>query len=470
MSAGGGAAGGGGGGQPAGRCRAARGARPAHLPRSEVSPARPGRRAVPDGFPAAYDDLVAERARRVPLQHLTGTGAVPRPRAGGRARACSSRARRPRTSPARRSTWPGTATARPTTVLVVDLCAGLGRDRARGRHRGAGRPGRRGRGERAGPGLGGRQHRRDRARPGRPAGGRRHQPGGREGLADLAGRVDVVVSNPPYIPPGQEPLEAEVRDHDPEVALYGGGPDGLAVPRAVVALAAEPAAPGRLAGDGARRRPGPRRRAAARRRSRLDRRRGPPRPGRPPALRHRPARSGRPRDRDTGSIDDVLPAGIEAAEAYGDRDEPLYPASRRTSPARRRSVGPSSRPAARWPGRPWPGSAGRRPRSAWARGASRLWPAGVVGSITHCAGYRAAAVAPSTTVAVHRHRRRARPGAARTASSTSSRPARSSRAAGRARRPAAGHRVGPAAVQRQGVGLQELVPMTGSGSSSSRSR
>src|SRR6185369_6435918 len=59
-----------------------------------------------------------------------------------------------------------------------------------------------------------------------------------EQLADLLGRVDVVVSNPPYIPPGQEPLEAEVRDHDPEVALYGGGPDGLAVPRAVLALAA----------------------------------------------------------------------------------------------------------------------------------------------------------------------------------------------------------------------------------------
>lgn len=57
-------------------------------------------------------------------------------------------------------------------------------------------------------------------------------------LADLAGAVDVVVSNPPYIPPGARPIDPEVRDHDPALALYGGGPDGLEVPRAVAALAA----------------------------------------------------------------------------------------------------------------------------------------------------------------------------------------------------------------------------------------
>jgi len=57
-------------------------------------------------------------------------------------------------------------------------------------------------------------------------------------LADLAGLVDVVVANPPYIPPGARPVDPEVRDHDPELALYGGGPDGLDVPRAVVAAAA----------------------------------------------------------------------------------------------------------------------------------------------------------------------------------------------------------------------------------------
>jgi release factor glutamine methyltransferase len=66
----------------------------------------------------------------------------------------------------------------------------------------------------------------------------------RDDLADLLGRVDVVVSNPPYVPSDQEPVDPEVRDHDPEVALYGGGADGLAVPRQVIALAADLLKPG----------------------------------------------------------------------------------------------------------------------------------------------------------------------------------------------------------------------------------
>lgn len=54
---------------------------------------------------------------------------------------------------------------------------------------------------------------------------------------DLA-EVDVVVSNPPYIPTTAEPIDPEVCDHDPHVALYGGSEDGLAVPRLVAARAA----------------------------------------------------------------------------------------------------------------------------------------------------------------------------------------------------------------------------------------
>ena len=65
-------------------------------------------------------------------------------------------------------------------------------------------------------------------------------------LADLDGTVDVVVSNPPYIPPDAVPLDPEVRDHDPDVALYGGGSDGLDVPRAVIEAAARLLAPGGL--------------------------------------------------------------------------------------------------------------------------------------------------------------------------------------------------------------------------------
>lgn len=65
-------------------------------------------------------------------------------------------------------------------------------------------------------------------------------------LTELAGRVDVVVANPPYIPPDAEPVDPEVRDHDPDLALYGGGPDGLDLPRAVLAAAARLLAPGGL--------------------------------------------------------------------------------------------------------------------------------------------------------------------------------------------------------------------------------
>ncbi|GAB3069875.1 peptide chain release factor N(5)-glutamine methyltransferase [Pedococcus soli] len=56
---------------------------------------------------------------------------------------------------------------------------------------------------------------------------------------ELDGTVDVVVSNPPYIPVGMVPLDPEVRDHDPELALYGGSEDGLAIPLAVAARAAD---------------------------------------------------------------------------------------------------------------------------------------------------------------------------------------------------------------------------------------
>lgn len=63
-------------------------------------------------------------------------------------------------------------------------------------------------------------------------------------LRDLDGIVDVVVANPPYIPPDAVPIDPEVRDHDPAAALYGGGLDGLDVPRAVIAAA------GRLLRDG----------------------------------------------------------------------------------------------------------------------------------------------------------------------------------------------------------------------------
>lgn len=54
-------------------------------------------------------------------------------------------------------------------------------------------------------------------------------------LPELDGTVDLVVSNPPYIPAGAV-LEPEVADHDPAHALFG-GPDGMAVIGPIVGLA-----------------------------------------------------------------------------------------------------------------------------------------------------------------------------------------------------------------------------------------
>lgn len=67
----------------------------------------------------------------------------------------------------------------------------------------------------------------------------------RAALADLRG-IDAVISNPPYIPAWSIPRDPEVALHDPARALYGGGEDGLDVPRAVIARAAEMLAPGGL--------------------------------------------------------------------------------------------------------------------------------------------------------------------------------------------------------------------------------
>jgi release factor glutamine methyltransferase len=53
-------------------------------------------------------------------------------------------------------------------------------------------------------------------------------------LTDLNGSVDLVVSNPPYIPMSEwEYVPHDVRDHDPPDALWGGGDDGLDAIRVV---------------------------------------------------------------------------------------------------------------------------------------------------------------------------------------------------------------------------------------------
>ncbi len=63
-------------------------------------------------------------------------------------------------------------------------------------------------------------------------------------LSRLDGQVDAVVSNPPYVADDEiEHVQPEVRDHDPRVALVA-GPDGLGVIRAVATTALRLLRPG----------------------------------------------------------------------------------------------------------------------------------------------------------------------------------------------------------------------------------
>lgn len=59
----------------------------------------------------------------------------------------------------------------------------------------------------------------------------------------LRGRVHLLISNPPYVPSGMVPRDPEVRDHDPELALYS-GEDGLDLIRVISRVGLEWVAPG----------------------------------------------------------------------------------------------------------------------------------------------------------------------------------------------------------------------------------
>jgi release factor glutamine methyltransferase len=57
-------------------------------------------------------------------------------------------------------------------------------------------------------------------------------------LSELSNQVDALVSNPPYIPSEMIPRDPEARDHDPAIALFS-GEDGLDVAREVVIVASD---------------------------------------------------------------------------------------------------------------------------------------------------------------------------------------------------------------------------------------
>ena len=65
-------------------------------------------------------------------------------------------------------------------------------------------------------------------------------------LPELAGTFKAVLSNPPYIPRANVPADPEAALHDPDMALYGGGEDGMQIPSAIAARAFELLTPGGL--------------------------------------------------------------------------------------------------------------------------------------------------------------------------------------------------------------------------------
>lgn len=182
-----------------------------------------------DAFLDRFDDAVAQRVRRIPLQHITGTAAF---------------------GPVELQVGPGVFIPRPETesllewalaqslpadAVIVDLCTGSGalavalatalaaeRPDARviavdddacaldyARRNASATRVRLVQADATDPGL----------------------------LPELVGTVDLVVANPPYIPAGAQ-LEPEVGQHDPPHALYGGA-DGMAVIGPIAVRAAD---------------------------------------------------------------------------------------------------------------------------------------------------------------------------------------------------------------------------------------
>ena len=199
-------------------------------------------KAAPSGLAA----LVASRATRVPLQHLTGSAPfrglelavgpgvfVPRPETEQVAQAAIDAAAQ--------------VLAATGQVLVVDLCTGSGAIALAVSHEVPGAVVHAVELDAAAHAWAERNVRDlAPAGAGAPADVVLHRADARTALGELDGTVDVVVANPPYVPPGAVPVDPEVADHDPAVALYGLGADGLEVPRGIVRAAARLLRPGGL--------------------------------------------------------------------------------------------------------------------------------------------------------------------------------------------------------------------------------
>lgn len=186
-----------------------------------------GDTAAPDG----YQELIAERAQRIPLQHITGV-------AHFRYLALA--------------VGPGVFIPRPETEsvvqLVIDRLQGQAHPKVVDLGTGSGAIA----GSIAHEVPGAEVHAVEFSEFAHAWAARNLQPLGvhlirgdlRDALPEHNGTFDVVVSNPPYIPAEAVPNEPEVALHDPPEALYGGGADGMELPTAAAASAARLLVPG----------------------------------------------------------------------------------------------------------------------------------------------------------------------------------------------------------------------------------
>ncbi len=208
------------------------------LPRSLLMAARPN-----DLQRRSYLELVDERARRVPLQHLTGSAAfrfvdvevgpgvfVPRPETEVLAGWAIDQARG----------FVAQSFNRQWEPRVVDLCTGSGAIAVAVVHEV--------------PGAIVHAVELDEVAFGwaqrnlSDSGVDLRLGDAADAFADLDGQVDVVVSNPPYIPlDAWESVAPEVRDHDPALALWSGD-DGLDAIRMIESTAWRLLKPGGVVG------------------------------------------------------------------------------------------------------------------------------------------------------------------------------------------------------------------------------
>jgi release factor glutamine methyltransferase len=181
--------------------------------------------------PEGYAELVAERAQRIPLQHITGVAHF---------------------RYLELSVGPGVFIPRPETEsvvqLVIDHVKGMAHPRIVDLGTGSGAIA----GSIAHEVPGAEVHAVEYSTFAHAWAAKNLAPLGvklvlgdlRDALPDLNGTFDVVVSNPPYIPAEAIPNEPEVALHDPPEALYGGGADGMELPTAAAASAARLLVPG----------------------------------------------------------------------------------------------------------------------------------------------------------------------------------------------------------------------------------